>query len=134
VWVVDLAGGQPRQFATNTVLTVSEPAVSPDGRQVVFFAEGSAVIVPSDGGEPARRISMPATRLRWTADGLGLTYADATGTNLWVQPIDGGAPLQLTTFANDKTIVNFAWSPDGRQLAVARAVTTSDIVLLKGVR
>ena len=51
-----------------------------------------------------------------------------------MQPIDGGAPRQLTTFAEGKRIASFAWSPDGRQLAVARAVTTSDIVLLKGVR
>jgi Tol biopolymer transport system component len=77
---------------------------------------------------------MRITRLRWTADGRGLTYADVAGTNVWVQPIDGGAPRQLTTFADSRKIANFAWSPDGKQLAVARAVTTSDIVLLKGVR
>ena len=87
-----------------------------------------------DGGEPIRRIPMRNTRLRWTPDGRGLTYADATNTNLWVQPIDGGAPHQLTAFTDNKQIANFAWSPDGKQLGIVRAVTTSDIVLLKGVR
>jgi Tol biopolymer transport system component len=134
VWVVDLAGGQPRQFTTMSALASSEPAVSPDGRQVVFFSRESAVIMPVDGGEPIRRIPMPYARLRWTPDGRGLTYADAAGTNLRVQPLDGGDSRQLTQFADKKQIANFAWSPDGRQLAVVRAVTTSDIVLLKGVR
>jgi Tol biopolymer transport system component len=135
VWVVDLAGGQPRQFSTMPVLTVSEPAVSRDGRQVVFFSGDSAVVMPVDGGDPIRRIPMRATRLRWTHDGLGLTHADAAGANLWIQPIDGRAPRQLTAFPDDnKSISYFAWSPDGTQLAVARAITTSDVVLLKGVR
>jgi Tol biopolymer transport system component len=61
-------------------------------------------------------------------------YADATDTNLWVQPLDGGAPRQLTTFTDGKKIADFAWSPDGQQLAITRAVTTNDIVLLKGVK
>jgi hypothetical protein len=51
-----------------------------------------------------------------------------------VQPIDGGAPHQLTTFTDAKRIAGFAWSSDGKQLAIGRSVTTSDIVLLKGVR
>ena len=133
-WVVDLAGGQPRQFSTMSISASPDLEVSPDGRQVMFLSGGSAVVMPIAGGEPIRRIAMPNTRLRWAPDGRGLTYADAAGTNLWVQPIDGGAPRQLTTLADNKRIVNFAWSPDGKQLAITRAVTTSDIVLLKGVR
>jgi eukaryotic-like serine/threonine-protein kinase len=134
LWVVDLAGGQPRQLSTMTVLTQSIPAVSPDGRQLVALAEGGAIIMSVDGGEPVRRFPLPPGRLRWTPDGRGLTYADATQTNLWVQPIDGAAPRQLTTFSDGRKIAAFDWSPDGQQLAVARSVTTSDIVLLKSVR
>ena len=58
----------------------------------------------------------------------------AANKNIWAQPIDGGRPHQLTTFTDDKQIHNYAWSPDGRQLALVRRVGTSDIVLLKGVR
>jgi hypothetical protein len=50
-----------------------------------------------------------------------------------VQPLDGGAPRQLTHFA-DRTIADFAWSRDGTRLAVARATVTNDIVLFKGLR
>ena len=77
---------------------------------------------------------MRPTRLRWTPDGRGLAYVDAVGTNLWVQPIDNEAARRLTMFPDDKQITYFAWSPDGKQLAVSRAVTISDIVLLKGVQ
>jgi len=112
----------------------ASPPVSPNGQMVAFDSEGAMVIIPVSGGEPVRRISMRFLGLDWTPDGRGLTYADVTRTNLWVQPIDGGAARPLTTFAEGKQIASFAWSPDGRQLAVARPVTTSDIVLLKGVR
>jgi Tol biopolymer transport system component len=53
-------------------------------------------------------------------------------SNIWVQPLDGSAPRQLTSFV-DRRIVAYAWSPDGKQLAISRAIDASDIVLLKGV-
>jgi Tol biopolymer transport system component len=56
-----------------------------------------------------------------------------TGTrteNIWVQPLDGTPMRQLTQFNDDRTIVDFSWSPDGRKLAVTRASTLSDVVLL----
>jgi Tol biopolymer transport system component len=137
VWVADLAGGHPRQITTLNVSASSAPTVSRDGRYVMFIAAGSAVILPVDGGEPVHRMpmpNMPNTSLRWTPDGRSLTYVDLTGSNIWLQPIDGAAPRQVTTFTDSKRIADFAWSPDGKQLAVTRAITTSDIVLLKGVR
>jgi hypothetical protein len=53
--------------------------------------------------------------------------------NIWVQPIDGGAPHPLTTFT-DKTINDVVWSPDGKRLAITRGASLADIVLLKGIR
>jgi hypothetical protein len=50
-----------------------------------------------------------------------------------VRPLDGSPPYQLTHFTG-RSIVDFAWSRDGKQLAVARASTTNDIVLFKGLR
>ena len=32
------------------------------------------------------------------------------------------------------TITDFAWSRDGKRLAISRSVTTNDIVLFKGLR
>ena len=36
--------------------------------------------------------------------------------------------------ATDRVINDFAWSRDGKQLAVSREVRASDIVLVKGLK
>jgi hypothetical protein len=71
--------------------------------------------------------------LRWTPDGK-IAYVDAAApSNIWVRPLDGRPPYQLTHFT-DRMIVDFAWSRDAKQLAIARASTTNDIVLFKGLK
>ena len=72
--------------------------------------------------------------LRWTADGQALTYPLQQGdaVNLWVQPISGGPPRQITHYAD---LMNaYAWSPDGKRLAVSRTARTSDAVLFRNFR
>jgi Tol biopolymer transport system component len=112
--------------------------VSPDSRWVALEGGASAnqetLILPIAGGPPARHLpSLPGAGLEWTPDGQALAYRDATLTNIWVQPIDGGPPHALTHFT-DQTIFAFGWSPDGKQLALWRGVRSSDIVLLKNIR
>jgi Tol biopolymer transport system component len=72
--------------------------------------------------------------LRWTPDGKGLTYTLSQGdnTNLWVQPIGGGPPQQITHFPDN--IIAYAWSEDGKQLAVARSNSSRDIVVFRNFR
>ena len=67
--------------------------------------------------------------LRWTPDGKGLTFPRTTGgtLNLWVQPVPGGPPHQITHFPDD--MVAYAWSPDGKRLALTRETVSSDVVL-----
>jgi hypothetical protein len=50
-----------------------------------------------------------------------------------VQPIDGSKSYQLTQFT-DRVIETFAWSPMDHRLAVARSVTTNDVVLFRGLQ
>lgn len=63
--------------------------------------------------------------------GHGMAYVDRTGLAIWIQAITGGAPPRLVAFP-DRPILQFAWSPDGKRLAISRALTISDIVLLRG--
>jgi len=51
-------------------------------------------------------------------DGSAIAYSINTSGqfNLWVQPIDGGCPRQLTLFT-DQTVGSIAWSPDGKTIA-----------------
>ena len=50
-----------------------------------------------------------------------------------MQPLDGSAPRQITHFTDGRSIVDFAWSRDGKHLAIARTTVTNDIVLFKGL-
>jgi dipeptidyl aminopeptidase/acylaminoacyl peptidase len=75
-------------------------------------------------------------RAIWSVDRRcrGIGFTDNTDPkNIWVQPIDGGAPHPLTTFT-DKTINDVVWSHDGKRLAITRGASLADIVLLKGIR
>ena len=88
------------------------------------------------GGEPKFISDQPAYygRLRWTPDGSGLAYAarqQGVG-NIWVQPLDGSAPKQLTHW-NPNPIFSFGWSPDGKWLAYASGTLTSDVVLISNL-
>jgi hypothetical protein len=64
-------------------------------------------------------------------DGKGVVYpvADKGGNTLLYQPIDGAAPHTLLDPVPE-AIHDFAWSPSGKQLAVARLQSSSDVVLI----
>ncbi len=115
-------------------------AISPDGRWIAYptFDNQSrpATVICDLATCKSRRTLPPLTLPHWTADGKSIAYVDAqTAANIWVQPVDGGPPRQLTHFPNDgRTIWDFAWSADGKRLAVGRARATNNIVLFKGLR
>jgi Tol biopolymer transport system component len=69
-------------------------------------------------------------RYRWTPDGRGIADILSPGSNIWIVPLDGAAPHQLTHFT-ERDIQDFAWSHDGKRLTVARTTTTNDIVLFR---
>ena len=81
----------------------------------------------------ARRPGSQEWQPRWTPDGKAITYVrrEQQVDNLWLQPLNGGPARQLTEFSSDQ-IYKFAWSPDGRNLAVARGRRGYDLVLITG--
>jgi len=76
-----------------------------------------------------RRASGP---YRFTPDGKAVVYnvREKGVDNLWLQPLDGSPYRQLTHFTSER-IAQFAFSPDGSQLALERGHTESDAVLLR---
>jgi Tol biopolymer transport system component len=70
--------------------------------------------------------------VRWTRDGRSLIFFSAKDlySNLWLQPVAGGPPRQLTRFKGD-LIVSFDLSQDGGRIAVARGRENSDVVMIR---
>ncbi|MFN7929714.1 MAG: hypothetical protein U0Y68_17580, partial [Blastocatellia bacterium] len=137
-----VAGGQPVQL-TNGLSW--RPTVSPDGKWIAYnrLDEASGQwqigIIPIDGGATTKIFDAPSPNvfraLRWTPDGRGIAYPVTSGkvSNLWSQLLDGSAPHQLTNF-KEQLIFDFAWSRDGKQLALSRGVVNSDVVLINHFR
>lgn len=66
----------------------------------------------------------------WSPDGNGIAYPDVRNgiSNIFHRTADG-KERQITRFTSDNIYV-FAWSLDGRRLAVARGKPSADVVLL----
>ena len=122
------------------------PKISPDGNHVAFLARPAGpggtgpagarmYVVAAASGKVEKSFDVPPAALaipaiRWTPNGKALTYMalSAGATNLWTQPVDGGKPKQLTHFG-DGIIFNFAWSLDGKLMAISRGTFQSDAIL-----
>ena len=143
IWKVSIEGGTPVQLTTHLS---QYPSISPDGKLISYFYvdaqandQAKLSIIPFEGGEPVKAIDLPRTAVGpwfvWMPDGRTIGYVDSGGgvQNVWTQPIDGSAPKQLTNFKSD-FIASFAFSRDGKQLAVNRVTSTSEIVLIKDFR
>jgi len=139
VWKQPTGGGDPVFFAANAPRAV----ISPDGRSVAILAvrkdeHGSypsfLEVIPAEGGGPVISIEAKASiggrGLRWRPDGKALTYTDGVDGQVWLQPLDGGPPQQLTHFSDGRT-VSHAWSPDGKWLYLVREETIRDAVLIR---
>jgi serine/threonine protein kinase len=147
LWRVSIDGGAPQQLTDKYSAAAT---FSPDGKSLAsIYREEQPnsplklAIFPTDGKQPTIIFDVPILAdevslvppPRWTTDGRALTYVvtNAGVSNIWLQPIDGGAPRQLTMFKADR-IFSFEWSRDGKQLVVARGAVASDVVLISNFR
>jgi eukaryotic-like serine/threonine-protein kinase len=137
---LDAAGGNAREVTADRV-ALGPTGLSPDGRLVAFTTtndRNQPAIAVCELPNCTDRRTLPAqpTRWHWMPDSRALAYVEPrTSSDIWVQPVDGGAPRQLTRFPSDgRQIADFAWSADGQRIAVARSVSSSNIVLFRGLR
>ena len=67
----------------------------------------------------------------WTEDSKSLIVVRDFDqrSNLWLQPIDGSKPRQLTKF-DGGMIRSFAVSPDFKQIAISRGNPSSEAILI----
>jgi Tol biopolymer transport system component/tRNA A-37 threonylcarbamoyl transferase component Bud32 len=135
LYSVSLEGGTVRKL-TDRIVT-GAPQVSPDGTRLLFPTEKTRVVALCDLPDCTNITEVTVARggtPRWAPDGRGIAYIyPADHRNLWEQPFDGSPDHALTHF-DDGRIQEFAWSPDGKRLALARGQTLNDLVLIKGLR
>ena len=142
LWRVPIDGGTPEQLTQELSI---RSTISPDGKLIAFWyndqkgdSRWRLRVAQVDNGVTVNTFDVAQTvqvqwdsPLRWSPDGRQLVYVDHSGgiDNLWGQPLDGGAPKQLTNF-EDSSILSFGWLKDG-SLVASRGVITSDVVLIK---
>src|SRR5205085_7880028 len=111
IWKVSGDGGVPVQVTSGPA---QFPSVSPDGKSIAYFySDGHAnkqpklAIIPVAGGAPVKTIALPRSvqpiAFAWLRDGQSVAYLDNSSgiLNVWSQPLDGGAPKQLTKFKSE---------------------------------
>lgn len=113
---------------------ISEPAVSPDGKSVVFTVSALDLdankrrtdlwIVGIDGSNPRQITRDPAsdTSPVWSPDGKWIWFLSSRSgsSQVWKIPTDGGEARQAAKLPLD--VGSFRLSPDGTKLAVSMEV------------
>ena len=94
-------------------------------------------ILPASGGAPIFAADPPSSIdavgiIGWTPDGRGMTVLDDRSgvPNLWILPFDHSPAKQLTHLLRSE-IHGFAWSPDGKRIALSRGPIEQNVVLIK---
>jgi len=121
---------------------VTEFAIAPDSKHLVYGGyehvdehKERLLLANVESGAIERSFDFQQPRtghLQYTPDGTAVAYPFRTGNaeNLWAQPLDGSPGKQLTQFTSEH-IGAFHWSTDGKQLAIVRGHTESDVVLIR---
>ena len=115
---------------------VSNPALSPDGRQILYTRtwidqlndkrESSVWLMNADGTK--NRFLVKGADAKWSTDGSRIAFVapgEPGGAQLWVRYMDAeGATTQITRLT--ETPSDIEWSPDGKTLAFGMLVRAND--------
>jgi eukaryotic-like serine/threonine-protein kinase len=114
--------------------------LSPDGKEIVSLEvreQDHKLMLRVDNVETQKTAyteidqrALPSG-LAFAPDGKSVVYLvrEKGVDNLWAQPLDGKPRRQLTHFKKD-IVLRFAFSPDGKEIAIASGTAESDAVLL----
>ena len=124
VWVVGVAGGDPRQ-----VVEAGGFSVAPDGSHLAIGRGRDIVLVPAtpaaDDAEPATeqriaRIRGSAGSLTWSPDGTQLAFVSNRGDHSFIGVVDREGTTVRYLDASVGNDISPVWSPDGRRIAFLR--------------
>jgi tricorn protease len=104
--------------------SLSDPAISPDGKEIAFASGGDIWTVPASGGDAHLLVTHPATESRplYSPDGTKLAFVSTrTGAgNIYVLTLGTGELIRLTY--SDRPDSLDGWSHDGKWIYFTSAV------------
>jgi dipeptidyl aminopeptidase/acylaminoacyl peptidase len=118
VWSVSTSGGGAALLGDGDA-----PAISPDGKRVVFTNGGAVMVAPVDGSAAARRLFFDRgedSELQWSPDGSDLAFVSTRTDHSFIGIYRNDAtPIE---FLEPSTSQDFMprWSPDGNEIAFVR--------------
>jgi eukaryotic-like serine/threonine-protein kinase len=146
LWKVSIDGGEPIRL---TDFRARWASISPDGQRIACFYSDEGLEsplkyfgwIPFEGGpatpivEPPRTARFVNYEFKWMPDGRAIAFLDERDrvNNIWTLPLGGGEPRPLTHFKTDG-VYAFAWSPNGKWLALSRGSQMTDVVLISEAR
>jgi Tol biopolymer transport system component len=144
LWKVSIEGGSASRLTNQLALW---PALSPNGEQIACITKGDAIEEPmklgifsSSDASLIRSFEIPEgvvspelpPVIRWVPGGRAVAYLVTKNgaSNIWSQPMGGGAPKMVTDFTADR-IFWFDWTKDGNRLAYARGALQNKVVMIE---
>lgn len=92
---------------------LSDPALSPDAKAIVFSYEGDLWTVGSNGGNALRLTAMDGNETRpvFSTDGkwIAFTSNQDGNNNVYVIPVQGGVIKQLTFHSSNDLVESWSW-------------------------
>lgn len=141
LWKVPLAGGTETQVSD---LPAESPVTSPTSKLIACIwreagknLQRKMAVVDPDNRQSPRSYGLPegATWIRWLPNGKALSYSLTQNglANVWGQPLTGKPPMQLTDLSFEN-VTSFAWSRDGKWLALTRVQEIRSVVFINGLK
>jgi len=146
LWLIDIESRKIRQLTSGS-WEISEVQWSLQGDRLVVSATDHPEsdqnthrifsIMVADG--QMKEIATPRggfVAIRLSPDAKSLTYLAArvdgpSPHDLYLQPIDGGAPRNLTSSSLDRPVSNAVWRPDGSILVVGQMGSRSQFCVIR---
>jgi dipeptidyl aminopeptidase/acylaminoacyl peptidase len=137
--------GDSRPFQRTDVVElewVSNPQISPDGKQVVYERNSMEIMndsptgrlwlvnVDGSGNVPLTGRDVGESNPAWSPDGTRVAFTSTTdnGAELFVYWLAEGRVARLTQL--DRLPRNLRWSPDGNDIAFSKLVPEAPVVLV----